>query len=397
MHRFAWIAAIALGAVMAAPISAQTPAPTVPPRERFVIGGVVSLSGPYSSFGQSMQRGVELAVAMRGGRVLGAPIELRWEDSATSPQVAVQKATSLIAGGIDTLFGAVGSAETLAVMRLTEQRRIPQLITASASDSITGDRRTRYAFRTSDPIAAYNRMAVEFVRARNFRRIYGVANDNAVNRDALEAGLTAMRALGAEVVGRDFPALEAVDYSVIINNVTRANADALFMYIGSGPGIAFLKQAAQVNLAGRTTIFGPVLIDDQVLQAVGNAALGVYSGARYSFTQDNDANRRFVAAYRERYNEWPDENAGEAFDGMSWWLDVVESTGSWDRERWVDAFRGSVRENSIQGRKAMRACDNQAEQVGIWGRVTEGQSPMPPIMLRVESVFPADALYDRCQ
>ena len=37
------------------------------------------------------------------------------------------------------------------------------------------------------------------------------------------------------------------------------------------------------------------------------------------------------AAYQAKYNELPSQYAGEAYDGLSWWLDTVESTGVWDK------------------------------------------------------------------
>ena len=39
------------------------------------------------------------AIADRGGKVLGKPIRVSWEDDETKPQPAVQKATRLLAGG----------------------------------------------------------------------------------------------------------------------------------------------------------------------------------------------------------------------------------------------------------------------------------------------------------
>jgi ABC-type branched-subunit amino acid transport system substrate-binding protein len=160
--------------------------------------------------------------------------------------------------------------------------------------------------------------------------------------------------------------------------------------------VTFLKQSGQVGLNKTKTQFGPVLQDETLAAAVGPAAVGVYSGVRYHFTVDNPANKKFVEAYRAKYNEWPSSFAGEAYDGISWWLDIVESTKSWDREAWVDAFAKSTRENSLEGKKVMRGCDHQAAQVGLWGVVTEGQAPLPPLTMKITDVFDASKLFDVC-
>ena len=91
----------------------------------FKIGAVVPFSGPFGVLGQNVKRAVELAVEDRGGKVGNRRIEVIWEDSETKPQVAVQKTSRLIAGGIDTLFGAATSGETLAMMPLAAQAKIP--------------------------------------------------------------------------------------------------------------------------------------------------------------------------------------------------------------------------------------------------------------------------------
>ena len=88
--------------------------------------------------------------------------------------------------------------------------------------------------------------------------------------------------------------------------------------------------------------------------------------------------------------------AGEAYDGMAWWLDVVEKTGTWDKEKWVDAMASSVRENSVEGRKEMRACDHQALQDGLWGEVVPGRDPNPALMMKIVKVYPPNLIFEPC-
>ncbi len=100
--------------------------------DTFKIGGVVSLSGTYGIFGEDMRKGVTIAIEQRGGKVLGKPIQVTWEDDETKPQPAVQKTTRLISDGSQMIFGAVSSASTLAIMNIAKQRKIPHLVTMSA-------------------------------------------------------------------------------------------------------------------------------------------------------------------------------------------------------------------------------------------------------------------------
>lgn len=362
----------------------------------FHIAGVLAFSGAYGIIGKDMRQGVELAIADRGGKVLGKPIRVSWEDDETKPQPAVQKATRLLAGGAQMMFGAVGSASTLALQGLADQRKIPLLVTISADDKITRPNGSRYTFRTSNTLGMEIRMCVEFAKVKGLKKIYGVTADYQATRDGWELFVAEAKKEGIEIVGNDYAPLGNRDYSVIVDKMAKSDADGIAVMVTGNDAVTFLKQSGQVGLNKTKVQFGPVLQDETLAAAVGPAAVGVYSGVRYHFTVDNPANKKFVEAYRAKYNEWPSSFAGEAYDGISWWLDVVESAKSWDRETWVDAFAKSTRENSLEGKKVMRACDHQAAQVGLWGVVVEGQSPLPPLTMKITDVFDAAKLFDAC-
>lgn len=364
--------------------------------EVFKIGGVVSLSGPYGIFGDDMRKGVEIAIEQRSGKVLGKPIEVTWEDDETKPQPAVQKTTRLISADVQMIFGAVSSASTIAMMNVTKQRKIPHLVTMSADDKITAAGASRYTFRTSNTLGMEQRMALAFAKDKGLKRIYGVTADYQATRDSWDWFRKEAEKAGIEVVGIDFPPLGNRDYSTIVDKIARSNADGVALFITGADVISLTKQAGQVNLSASKTLFGPVIADEIMAAAVGPASLGVQSGARYHFSVDNPANRAFVAAYRKKYNEYPSAGAGEAYDGMSWWLDVVDKTGSWDKEKWISAFENSTRENSVEGTKTMRACDHQAMQPGLWAVVGKGKPGQPTYVMEVVKTFPASQIFEPC-
>jgi branched-chain amino acid transport system substrate-binding protein len=364
--------------------------------DEFQIAGILSFSGAYGIVGKEMRQGAELAISDRGGKVLGKPIRASWEDDETKPQPAVQKATRLLAGGAHMIFGATGSASTLALQGLSDQRKIPLLITSAADDKLTRVNGSRYTFRTSNTLGMEIRMCVEFAKVKGLKKIYGVAADYQVTRDGWDFFVAEAKKAGIEAIGVDYPPLGNRDFSVIVDKMAKSEADGIVAIITGNDGVTFVKQAGQVGLGKNKVIFGPVLQDDSFAAATGPAALGVYTGVRYHFSVDNPANKKFVEAYRAKYNDWPSAFAGEAYDGMSWWLDTVESTKSWDVEKWVDAFATSTRPNSLEGTKTIRACDHQAAQVGLWGEVVEGKAPLPALTVKITNVFEASKLFDAC-
>lgn len=368
-----------------------------PKPEKFKIGGVTALSGPYGLLGEDMRRGVQIAIEARGGKVLGVPIEMVWEDDETKPQPAVQKATKLISEGAHMIFGAVGSASTLAIMNITKQRKIPHLVTISADDKITVPGGSRYTFRTSNNLDMENRMALAYAKEKGLKKIYAVTADYQATRDGWTWVKAQFEKEGIKIAGEDFAAFGNRDYSSIVDKAARSDADGVILMMTGSDVVTFLKQAGQVNLGKSKVIFGPVAADETMAAAVGPAALGVNTGLRYNHTIDNAANQKFVEAYQKKFGSLPAMTAGEAYDGMSWWLDTVEKTGSWDKEKWVDAFANSVRENSVEGKKTMRACDHQALQVGFWGEVVQGAAPAPALSMKITKVFPEPQLFPACK
>lgn len=364
--------------------------------DTFKIGGVVSLSGTYGIFGEDMRKGVTIAIEQRGGKVLGKPIQVTWEDDETKPQPAVQKTTRLISDGSQMIFGAVSSASTLAIMNIAKQRKIPHLVTMSADDKITVPGGSRYTFRTSNTLGMEQRMALAYTKEQKLKRIYGVTADYQATRDSWEWYRREAEKAGIEIVGADFPPLGNRDYSSIADKIARSNADGVALFMTGSDAVTMVKQAGQIELGKTRKIFGPVIADETMAAGVGPTSVGVQSGVRYHFTVENDANKAFVEAFRKKYNEFPSAAAGEAYDGMSWWLDVVDKTGTWDREKWVEAFAGSVRENSVEGKKGMRACDHQAMQNGLWGVVEAGKPPQPAYVMDIVRVFPPDQVFEAC-
>jgi len=365
-------------------------------QDSFKIGGVLPLSGAFGIVGENMRRGAVIALEERDNKVLGKPIQVTWEDSETSTQVAVQKTTRLLSQGVHTIFGEVSSGSTLAMMKLTEQRKVPHIITLSADDRITGADKTRYAFRTSNSVAMENAMIGEFAKRQKIGKVYGIVADYQVGRDMWAALKTDLAAKNIAVAGEDYTPIGTKDYSILLDKASKSGADGLMLLVVGGDVVTSLKQGADVGIKDKMKVFGTMLMDETLGQAVGPGSIGINSTLRYHFTERSPRNQKFVAAYRAKYNEYPSQYAGEAYDGMSWWLDTVEATGDWDKEKWVDAFAKSTRFDSVEGVKKMRTCDNQASQIGLFGTAVPGSGELPAVTMKITETFGAETLFKPC-
>lgn len=392
--RFAmWLAAGAalVGATLAFAQTANAPA-----QDTFKVAVVVPFGGVYGIHGQNIRRGIEVALEERGGKVLGKPVEVLWNDDDSKPQVGVQKATQAIASGAQIIYGSVSSPVSLALMGVAKQNKTPLVVAGSADDRITGSDKNRYTFRTANPYNMEMRLSMAYIEQAKLKNLYAIGPDVGAARDAWAGIQEDLKRLGVKVVGESFLPLGSSDFSVSVDKVMKSGADGVISFFTGGDSVTFTRQAIAVDLRSKAKIFGPTAYDETTNSALGASAIGMQSGVRYSSDLDNPRNKRFVAAYQQKFKEDPPVYAGIAYNGISWVLDVIDASKSWDKEQWVTAFEQSKRPDSVQGPEAMRACDHQAMHDGLWAEVAPNpKDPGKPLM-KVVKVVPAAGLYGKC-
>jgi len=360
----------------------------------FRLGAIVSTTGVMGVYGQGIRRGIEMAVEARGGKVDGREIQVIFDDDESKSQVAVQQTTRLLAGGVDTLFAPGSSGPTLAMMPLAADAKVPMLVSNAADDRITGTNKSRYTFRTSPPIGAEGIVVSSHLKTTYpGKKVYAIVSDVGVVRDSWKVVKDDIAKAGLQVEGEDFPTFGSKNWSVLVNKVAQSSTDVVVLMTAGSDSIGFLKQAHEVGLTPKVKVVGPVIMDDSIANAVGAGALGVVSLARYHARLDNPVSKQFAAAYVKKYGSEPDASAGEAYDSVAWWLDVVNRVGGTNREKWIDAFETDVRTQSLKGTKKMRGCDHQAEQIAI---LTVGAKTAQGYGTSILTTYPAEGVFPGC-
>ena len=214
----------------AAAIATTVAKPAIAAKEPILIGYLPALTGPSSSTGIGINRGVQLAVQEinAAGGIDGRQIELIVRDTQSEPTKAVNGAAELIhAHKVSVVLGPVNSGELLAVVPLLARANTPQIHPCWV-DSLTDPKKYPMCFRnasTNQQIgAAANRYVVDVLKCKKVAVIsdttgYGTASVNAYvpmlkaknaeivyegNIDAANPDLTAeilrMRSAGAEAI-----------------------------------------------------------------------------------------------------------------------------------------------------------------------------------------------------
>jgi branched-chain amino acid transport system substrate-binding protein len=193
----------ALTSAGAAAIAAGMSRPAIAAKEPIPIGYLPALTGPSSSTGIGINRGIQLAVQEinAAGGVDGRQLELITRDTQSDPTKAVNAAAELTRGvKVSVVFGPVNSGESLAVVPLLARTKTPQVHPCWV-DTLTDVQKYPMCFRnapTNQQIGdAANRYVVDVLKRRKVAVIsdttgYGTASVNAYG--------PMLKAKGAEVV-----------------------------------------------------------------------------------------------------------------------------------------------------------------------------------------------------
>jgi len=214
----------------AAALASSLARPAIAAKQPIMIGYLPALTGPSSSTGIGINRGVQLAVQEinAAGGIDGQQIELIVRDTQSEPTKAVNGAAELIhAHKVSVILGPVNSGESLAVVPLLARANTPQLHPCWV-DSLTDPKKYPMCFRnapTNQQIgAAANRYVMDVLKRKKVAVIsdttgYGTASVNTYvpmlkaknaeivyqgNIDAANPDLTPeilrMRSAGAEAI-----------------------------------------------------------------------------------------------------------------------------------------------------------------------------------------------------
>jgi branched-chain amino acid transport system substrate-binding protein len=160
----------------------------------------------------------------------------------------------------------------------------------------------------------------------------------APNYPAGKDALTGYRRLyKGEVAGEVYTKLGQNDYAAEIAQIRASGADSVFFFLPGGMGIAFMKQYAQSGVG--LPMIGPGFSFDQdILGAVGEAALGAKNTSQWSKDIDNETNKAFVASFKAEYKRLPSLYASQGFDTANLLLSALAKAKVSD----ADAFRKAL-------------------------------------------------------
>ncbi len=277
------------------------------------VGMITTLSGGGSGLGIDIRDGFMLGLEHVGGKLGGLDTVVTEGDDQRKPDVAKQLAERMIEReDVDIITGTVWSNLALALMPTMARNEVIYLSPNAGPSVLAGAQCNEFFFNVAWQNDNNHEAMGQYVQDQGFQNVYILAPNYPAGRDALTGF---KRYYTGTIAGEVYTELGQLDYAAELAQLRAANPDAVFFFLPGGMGINFVKQYDQAGLKGDIPLFGPAFSFSQdILAAVGDAAMGVMNTAQWSPDLDNAANQRFVSDFEASYGRIPSLYASQGYD-----------------------------------------------------------------------------------
>ena len=296
------------------------------------VGMITTLSGGGAGLGIDVRDGFMLAIKQSGRD----DIEVVIEDDQRKPDIAVQLADKMIQSEkVDVMTGIIWSNLAMAVVPATVAQGKFYLSPNAGPSALAGKGCNPNYFNVAWQNDNLHEAAGAYANTAGYTNSLILAPNYPAGQDALTGY---KRTFEGALAGELFTKLGQTDYAAEIAQIRASGADSVFFFLPGGMGISFLKQYADSGVD--IPVVGPAFSFDQgILQAVGDAALGVVNTSQWNKDIDNPTNKAFVETFQAEYGRLPSLYASQGFDTANLLISAVEAASPAD----ADAFRAALK------------------------------------------------------
>jgi branched-chain amino acid transport system substrate-binding protein len=314
--------------------------------DKVKVGFISTLSGPNASIGSDIRDAFNLAVKLNGGKLGGLPVEMLVGDDQLKPELAKQFAERYIKlDKVDFLTGGVFSNIVIAIAPDAIANQVFYISPNAGPAQYTGAQCNPFFFAASWPSEAYSEAAGEYMNSKGIKNAVFLAPNYVGGQDAASGF---KRMYKGKLVEEMYTKLGQLDYSAELSQIRAKQPQALYVFLPGGMGINFIKQFVGAGMSKDMQLVVPLWGADQdIIRAVGDPMLGLFSVGHWSIDFDNPANKKFVAEFEKEYKRLPTGYAASGYDTAL----LIDSA--------VRKVKGRIEDKDAL-RNALRAADFQS-------------------------------------
>jgi branched-chain amino acid transport system substrate-binding protein len=346
------------------------------------IGVLAPVTGPFASFARDIVDGAQFYHDEAGGQLGGRKLELIVEDYQVRPDVALTKIRKLVERDrVHAVVGIVLSAAALAVKDYVNAQKVPLLISGFAvAESLTLQpnpyvfRLTYTAAMTGGPIGQWT------YRNLKARRAALIASDSVGPIEIIMAWARGFEGAGGKIAQEVYAPLGTADFAPYIAQLRR-DVDVIGVQTVGADGVRFVKQFQEYGLKGKIPLVDASVgfSDLSLLPAAGDAAVGGYNSQPYQYTLDTPRNRKFVQAFRAKYNRDPGAPVAFTYTALAAIEQAAKGGAIDDSARFTDALRKMDLE-APQGRVRFDKFQNIVTDIHI-SRIDKVGNQIAPVVI----------------
>ena len=310
------------------------------------IGVILPMTGAQASTGRQLDAAVKLWVAQHGSKVAGKTVEVIVKDDQSLPDQTRRLAQELVVNDKVVALAGMGiTPSAMAVAPIATQSKTPLVVMAAATSSIT--EASPFVVRSSFTLPQVAVAIAEWAHKNNIKRTVTLVADYGPGFDAEKYFAERVTLNGGQVLEKLRTPLRAPDFAPVLQKVRDAKPEALFVFLPSGQGAAFMKQFGERGLdkAGVRLIATGDVTDDDQLADMGDVALGVISSHHYSADHPSAMNKKFVADFMAANKFRPNFMAMGGYDGMRIIYKALEASKGAGGEALLAGMKGQIFES----------------------------------------------------
>jgi branched-chain amino acid transport system substrate-binding protein len=326
------------------------------------------ISGPDATLGTDSRNGIEIAIADKGGKLLGHDIKFDGEDDQCSAEGGQAAGTKLAADpSIVAVFGTSCSSALRVAMPLWSKAGFTVVSASNTAPDLTiaGNENNHPGYlRTAHSDVVQGAAAAQFAWEKLGVKKAATIHDGSIYADSLQQVFAdEFKKLGGEITAQESVSPDQTDMSGVLTSIAAGAPELIYHPIFIAAGTQLILQGRQTPGLENTYQMGADgMFSPDVMEGSGDAVEGVFVSSP-DFTQFGaDYTAKFVPAYQAKFGSEPVSIFhAHAYDAFNLVYACVEKIAQGDKEG------GEM----LIGRQALRDCMYATKDFkGLTGNLT---------------------------
>ncbi len=309
------------------------------------IGHIRSMTGPTAITNKAMVQGFDLAMELANYQAAGKKIEVLLEDDGGIANQSVDKARTLVEKDkVAAIVGPTLAGLQIAVATYMNQVGIPNLNSNTSPYAIIAQKLNWTILCGGTPVQITSVSGKYAFEERKIKKISVIGEDTAAGHDYVGGFEAGYKKAGGEIIQEQWVPQGSPDYAPYFTAVKPA--DACVAWTSGNDSVKFLNQYYEFGMWNKMPLipaFQGAIVESFILAQMqpkaADACVGMTTGAQYTPLFEYPANKKFVNAFKAKYNANPDLASATAYNAGLVLLAGLEATkGDTTPQKLMDAM-----------------------------------------------------------